>query len=169
MSEQVSAAQRAAALKAANAATKAEAEAEGLETTTLGGVVFILRPLPWKAARRQAVAIYEVGAALASGEMTDAVLDKMSAVLAAGLQVEPAVLDELPTNVFEAGQAFQALMRVSGMQQQMEHALGEMLRRRQQASPPAVQASPSASEETGTPSTPAPQLPPDGDGGSSTK
>lgn len=130
------------------------------ETVTLGGRRFALEPLPWGKLKRLTAAIQRVGMALAAGVAGDAVFDDLGQVLCLGLGLDPAELDALPTDYHEASNAFRALMRVSGMEAEMEHALGEARRRGAQLAAPASQA--------GTASTPTPPPTPAGPGANST-
>lgn len=132
------------------------------ETVTLGGRSFELQAMPWGQLKRLTAAINRVGMALSAGVATDAVGDDMGHVLSIGLGIAPADLDALPTDYHEVSNAFRALMRVSGMEAEMEHALGEARRRGLLPRLPAAPSTP------GTGSTPTPQPTPAGPGESST-
>lgn len=99
------------------------------ETVALGGRSFELQAMPWGQLKRLTGAIQRVGMALSAGVAGDAVLDDMGQVLCIGLGLSQAELDALPTDYHEVSTAFRALMRVSGMEAEMEHALGEARRR----------------------------------------
>lgn len=99
------------------------------ESITLGGRRFELQAMTWGQLKRLTGAIQRVGMALSAGVVGDAVLDDMGQVLCLGLQITQAELDALPTDYHEVSTAFRALMRVSGMEAEMEHALGEARRR----------------------------------------
>lgn len=133
------------------------------ETIALGGRQFDLAPLPWGKLKKLSAAINRVGHALAAGVADEDTMDEMGSVLSIGLGLPVEELEALPTNWHEASNAFRALMRVSGMEQEMEFALGEAQRRG--FVPKAPAASPSTD---GTSSTPASSLPPGGDGKTST-
>jgi hypothetical protein len=133
------------------------------ETITLGGREFELAPMPWAKLKRLTAAINRVGQALAAGVADDETMDEMGSVLSIGLGLPLDELEALPTNWHEASNAFRALMRVSGMEQEMEFALGEAQRRGFLAKSPAGNAS-----TPGTSSTPASSLPPDGAGKTAT-
>lgn len=140
------------------------------ETVTLGGRSFALEAMPWGQLKRLTSAIQRVGMALAAGVVgDDRVADDMGQVLCLGLKLSPAQLDALPTDYHEVSNAFRALMRVSGMEAEMEHALGEARRRGGQALGAAPAAPSTAAPSTpGTASTPTPPPTPAGPGASST-
>jgi hypothetical protein len=150
-----------AARDARNAAACQEAEAGGLETVTVGGEVFVLRPMPWGQLKKVCAAVGRVGASLAAGQADESVMDQMTLVLSLGLGKTVDELEALPTNMHEVGNAFRSLMRISGMEAEMEHSLGEMRRRVSMAALPAQAA---AQATDGTSSTPASQPSPVGSG-----
>lgn len=133
------------------------------ESVTLGGRQFDLAPLPFKQLRRFTVVINRVGRALAVGLADDGTIDDMAQVLSIGLGLEPDELDALPTNWHECCNAFRALMRVSGMEQEIDFALGEAQRRGLVPGAPAMVPS-----TLGTSSTPTSLPSPAGDGKTST-
>lgn len=133
------------------------------ELITLGGRRFELAPMPFGQLKRLSVAINRVGRALAAGVADEETMDDMGQVLAIGLSIKLEALDELPTNWHECCTAFRALMKVSGMEQEMEFALGEAQRRGLITSAPA-----SSSSTPGTGSTPASSPSQAGPGTSST-
>ena len=133
------------------------------ETITLGGRRFELQAMPWGQLKRLSVAINRVGIALAAGIVTDDTLDDMGRVLCLGLGVPADELEQLPTNQHEVANAFRALMRVSGMQQEAEYLQGEALRRALASTQPSAPAS-----TPGTGSTPTPPPSPAGPAASST-
>lgn len=137
------------------------------ETVTLGGRVFELQAMPWGQLKRLTGAIQRVGMALSAGVVGDAMLDDMAQVLCIGLGLDQAELDALPTDYHEVSTAFRALMRVSGMEAEMEHALGEARRRGLQLAGPAP-ATATTTSTPGTASTPTPLPTPAGPGASST-
>lgn len=126
------------------------------ETVILGGLRFELAAMPFGQLKKLSVAINRVGRALASGVADDDTMDDMGSVLAIGLGIPLEELDRLPTNWHEACNAFRALMRVSGMEQEMEYAAGEAQRRGLVSSAPA--------STPGTGSTPASSASPAGPG-----
>lgn len=109
-----------------------------METIILGGRNFELAPLPFAQLRRLTVATNRVGRALALGIADEETIDDMAKVLAIGLAISPEGLDALPTNWHECCNAFRALMRVSGMDQEIDFALGEAQRRGLIAKAPAA-------------------------------
>lgn len=113
-----------------------------------GGKTYELSALPWGRLRKIMGAINRVGMAAAVGYFDDSALDDMAVVLAEGLGIAPADLEEAPTNLEEAQAAFEAIVRVSGLEKAMEKALGEA-RRAALLVPLATPAS-----TPGTPSTP---------------
>lgn len=138
------------------------------ETVTLGGRTFELQAMPWGRLKRLTAAINRVGLALSAGIASDAAADDMGQVLCIGLGLEPAELEALPTDYHEVSNAFRALMRVSGMEAEMEHALGEARRRGLPRVGPAPATETTASTP-GTASTPTPPPTPAGPGASSTE
>lgn len=136
-------------------------------SVVLGGITFPVEPMPWREQRRLCVSMYEVGAAIAAGKFTDEVLGSLTEVLAVGLKVDVAEIEGIETNVFEISQAFQVLMRATGLEQQMDQVSGEMGGRNVQAQRPTPLSS--ASETDGTTSTQEPPLSLVGPGPSSTK
>lgn len=110
---------------------------------TLGGREFALEPLPWGTLKKLSAAINRVGQALAAGVADEATMDEMGHVLAIGLGLPLEELDQLPTNWHEASNAFRALMKVSGMEAEMEFALGEAQRRALGLARPATMPTPS--------------------------
>jgi hypothetical protein len=138
------------------------------ETVTLGGRSFELQAMPWGQLKRVAGAIQRVGMALSAGVAGDAVIDDMGHVLCLGLGLQAAELEALPTDYHEVSNAFRALMRVSGMEAEMEHALGEARRRGLPLAGPAP-ATAKTTPTPGTASTPTPPPAPAGPGASSTE
>lgn len=130
------------------------------EVVTLGDRSFELRPMPWKQLRRLAAKIRTLGMALAAGVADESTMADMADVLSIGLDLPLDELDALRTDWHEVSNAFRALMRVSGMERELEHALGEA--RRRGLLPPAPASIP------GTPSMPGSTSPPAGPGTSST-
>ena len=137
------------------------------ETVVLGGRSFELQAMPWGQLKRVAAAIQRVGMALSAGVVGESVVDDMGQVLCLGLGLSAAELEALPTDYHEVSNAFRALMRVSGMEAEMEHALGEARRRGlpRVGPAPAPETTPST---PGTASTPTPPPTPAGPGASST-
>ena len=142
---------------------QAAADAAGVPTVTLGGRVFELHPMPWGKLKKVTVALGNVGRALASGVPDEASLDQMGYALALGLGITVEELENLPTDQHEIGNAFRALMLVTGMEQELEHNLGELKRRALRTEQP-QQSAPSAPANSGTSSTPTPQPLPAGHG-----
>jgi len=132
------------------------------ETITLGGRSFTLAPMPWGQLKRLTLAISRVGIALAAGLVTEETLDDMGRVLSIGLGLPADELEQMPTDQHEVSAAFRALMRVSGMQQEMDFQQGEALRRALASTQPPA---PSSSTH-GTASTPTPPPTPAGPGAS---
>jgi hypothetical protein len=99
------------------------------ETVTLGGRTFELQAMPWGQLKRLASAINRVGHALAAGLSDEQTMDDMGKVISIGLNIPLEELEQLPTDWHEASNAFRSLMRASGMEQEMETALGEARRR----------------------------------------
>ena len=99
------------------------------ETIILGGRTFELQAMPWGQLKRLAAAINRVGHALAAGLSDEQTMDDMGKVISIGLNIPLEELEQLPTDWHEASNAFRALMRASGMEQEMETALGEARRR----------------------------------------
>lgn len=122
-----------------------------VETISLGGREFTLEPMPWGTLKKLSAAINRVGQALAAGVADEATMDEMGQVLSIGLGLQLDELDRLPTNWHEASNAFRALMRVSGMEAEMEYALGEAQRRALGLARPAT----TTTSTPGTGSTPA--------------
>ena len=131
-----------------------------IETITLGARRFDLEPMPFGQLKKLSVAINRVGRALAAGVADDDTMEDLGQVLSIGLNMPLDELDKLPTNWHEACNAFRALMRVSGMEQEMEYSAGEAARRGPANGAPAV--------THGTGSTPASSPSPTGDGTRST-
>lgn len=134
------------------------------ETVTLGGRSFELQAMPWGQLKKLAFVIHRVGVALSVGVVGESTLDDLGRVLSIGLGLTVEELDQLPTNQHEVGNAFRALMRVSGMQQEMEFQQGEAIRRELDAQLSAA----AATSTPGTASTPTPPPTPAGPGASST-
>lgn len=112
-------------------------------TITLGGQRFDLAPMPWGRLKRCMAAINRVGIATSAGLFDETVLDEMASVLCEGLSIDAERLLELPTTMLEVQAAFDAVVRISGLEAVMEKALGE-----------APRSMPTASASTrGTPST----------------
>lgn len=145
------------------AAAQAAAAAAGVPTVTLGGRVFELHPMPWGKLKKVTVALGNVGRALASGVPDETSLDQMGYALALGLGISIEELENLPTDQHEIGNAFRALMKVTGMEQELEHNLGE-LKRRALHTAQQQHSAPSAPANSGTSSTPTPPASPAGPG-----
>lgn len=111
------------------------------QTITLGGRRFDLAPMPWGTLKKLSAAINRVGQALAAGVADESTMDEMGRVLSIGLGLSIEELEALPTNWHEASNAFRALMTVSGMEAEMEYALGEARRRALGLAGPATKAS----------------------------
>ena len=118
------------------------------QTITLGGRELPVQPIPWGKLRKMLATINRVGMAVAVGHFDDKVLDDMTEVLRLGYGLEQAELDEMPTTLGEIQLAFEALVKVSGLEESMEKALGEARRAGLMATPATPTSIP------GTPSTP---------------
>jgi len=130
------------------------------EYITLGDRDFLVQPMPWGVLRKLNAAIRRIGVGVAAGAPEDALLDDMTEVITTGLGITVDELDAMPGISFEqTGEAFRALMRVSGMEREMERTLGEARRRVQQMS---------LAPTPGTPSMPSSLPTPAGAGASST-
>lgn len=119
-------------------------------TVVLGGREFPVKPLAWGVLRKMLAAINRVGLAIAAGAFGDEVLDDMSKVLCLGYGLEKAELDFMPTNLGEIQRAFEALVKVSGLEESMEKALGEARRAGLVASPATSTASTPGTASTQT-------------------
>ncbi len=148
-----------------NTAVATAAAAAGVPTVTMGGRLFELRPMPWGQLKKVTVALGNVGRALAAGAPDEAVIDQMGFALSLGLGISLDELEALPTDQHEIGNAFRALMQVTGMEKELEHNLGELKRRALQTQPHSAPLVPASS---GTSSTPTPQPSPAGHGNNST-
>lgn len=113
--------------------------ADSTQTITLGGRTFQAAPLPWGRLRKVMAAINRVGTAAAAGLFDESSLDDMAAVLCAGYNIAPEDLEAMPTTIEEVQRAFDAVVKISGLEQAMEKALGEARRAGRLPVPPAAQ------------------------------
>ena len=97
-------------------------------TISLGGKQFTVKPLPWGKLKKVTAAINRIGMAAAAGIFDERALDDMALVLSMSFDIPLAELEEMPTDLVELNLAFDAVVKVSGLERQMEKALGEARR-----------------------------------------
>lgn len=106
------------------------------ESVTLGTQEFVVKPMPWGQLSRLTNAINRVGAGLATGQQDDGMLAEMAKVITIGLGITVEDLEAIPAvSMEQASEAFNALMRVSGMERVLERRVGEARRRAQAMAP----------------------------------
>lgn len=101
----------------------------------LGGKTFPIERLPFARLRTAMSAINRIGAAASKGVYDDATADAMSTVLCAGLNVDLAELDALPTTLGEIERAFEAIVKITGYEEAIEKALAQARKTTEPASP----------------------------------
>lgn len=99
------------------------------ETIQLGGRTFEVEALPWGKLKPLAAVLYRVGLALSLDHDDESTLDDVTLALSLGLGLSIKEVEALPANLHEVGSALRALLRVSGIQQELDYQQLELTRR----------------------------------------